>query len=176
MDAANTQQIARSVVAGIDFEQDPDRTTELPASLIAANDHSRSDHSPSGHPLSEAQPTTPLVTPATRGHNSSAWNSRPLAPQQQTPAPRTAPAGELNTSASLVGLVGTTDAEHSPTQDQQGTPGQEKSPTESAGTKAAGGKPDELPTNEHHLDGLVPTITQKSGGLSSLARTLEGLD
>lgn len=50
MDSANTQQIPRSVVAEIDRDTDPDTTTQLPASLIAQNDHH----------LSEPEPTTRL--------------------------------------------------------------------------------------------------------------------
>lgn len=60
MDASNTQQIPRSVVSGIDRDQDPDSTTTLPASVIEANDH-----------LAESTPTTeldgePRTTPLAR--------------------------------------------------------------------------------------------------------------
>lgn len=57
MDAANTQQIPRSVVRRIDAEPDPDSTTKLPSSMIEANDVGRRSH------LSESMPTTPLEQP-----------------------------------------------------------------------------------------------------------------
>lgn len=54
MDSSNTQQIPRSVVNEIDRSQDPDTTTVLPASMIAANDDQ--------HHLAEVEPTTRLDT------------------------------------------------------------------------------------------------------------------
>ena len=39
MDSSNTQQIPRAAIDGLDRSQDPDTTTQLPASLIEENDH-----------------------------------------------------------------------------------------------------------------------------------------
>jgi hypothetical protein len=52
MDSSNTQQIPRAMVNEIDRGQDPDTTTVLPASMIAANDHA--------HHLASEAPTTSL--------------------------------------------------------------------------------------------------------------------
>lgn len=57
MDSANTQKIPRSVVSGLDA--DPDTTTKLPSSVIAANDAARGD----SH-LADAAQTTPLTRPS----------------------------------------------------------------------------------------------------------------
>ncbi|MFJ1761820.1 hypothetical protein ACIOD2_15970 [Amycolatopsis sp. NPDC088138] len=83
MDASNTQQIPRAAIDGLDRSQDPDTTTQLPASLIEENDHPLAGKSPtrrleasgasgvaSGRrqqvtaPLSTPSPTTPMKTPA----------------------------------------------------------------------------------------------------------------
>ncbi|WP_199433971.1 hypothetical protein [Qaidamihabitans albus] len=60
MDAANTQQIPRSVVSRID-EQDPDSTTVLPSSMIEQS------MAESGSHLDESEPTTRLDLPPSRG-------------------------------------------------------------------------------------------------------------
>lgn len=77
MDSANTQQIPRSVVAEIDRDTDPDTTTQLPASLIAQNDHH----------LAGQEPTTRLdmapVRPA--GATQPQPYPRQPSPQQQNP-------------------------------------------------------------------------------------------
>jgi hypothetical protein len=85
MDASNTQQIPRAAIDGLDRSQDPDTTTQLPASLIEENDHPLAGHSPTRRleasggsgvasgsgarrqqvtaPLSTPAPTTPMTTP-----------------------------------------------------------------------------------------------------------------
>ncbi|MDT7800388.1 MAG: hypothetical protein QOI78_3821 [Actinomycetota bacterium] len=77
MDASNTQQIPRAAIDGLDRSQDPDTTTQLPASLIEENDHPLAGASPTRRlevsggrrqqvtaPLSTPSPTTPMKTPA----------------------------------------------------------------------------------------------------------------
>ncbi|MBN6036667.1 hypothetical protein [Amycolatopsis sp. 195334CR] len=65
MDAANTQQIPRSVVEGIDA-QDPDSTTQVSAATIEANDY----HLASPEPTSRLEaprgprPTRPMPLPS----------------------------------------------------------------------------------------------------------------
>jgi hypothetical protein len=76
MDSSNTQQISRAAIDGLDRSQDPDTTTQLPASLIEENDHplagaapTRRLEVPNGRrpqattPLSTPTPTTPMRTP-----------------------------------------------------------------------------------------------------------------
>jgi hypothetical protein len=79
MDASNTQQIPRAAIDGLDRSQDPDTTTQLPASLIEENDHPLAGASPTRRleasggsgarrpqattPLSTPTPTTPMKTP-----------------------------------------------------------------------------------------------------------------
>lgn len=79
MDASNTQQIPRAAIDGLDRSQDPDTTTQLPASLIEENDHPLAGASPTRRleasgatgvrrpqvtaPLSTPSPTTPMKTP-----------------------------------------------------------------------------------------------------------------
>ncbi|WP_284748448.1 hypothetical protein [Amycolatopsis sp. RTGN1] len=80
MDASNTQQIPRAQIDGLDRSQDPDTTTQLPASLIEENDHPLAGASPTRRleasggsrrpqattPLSTPpSPTTPMKTPVT---------------------------------------------------------------------------------------------------------------
>ncbi|MFG1644773.1 hypothetical protein ACGFMK_31200 [Amycolatopsis sp. NPDC049252] len=87
MDASNTQQIPRAAIDGLDRSQDPDTTTQLPASLIEENDHPLAGKSPTRRlevsgasgiasgsggrrqqvtaPLSTPSPTTPMKTPVT---------------------------------------------------------------------------------------------------------------
>jgi hypothetical protein len=86
MDSSNTQQIPRSVVNEIDRSQDPDTTTVLPASMIAANDH---------HHLAEVEPTTRLDT----------GEPRRQAPQARQ-APETEPINEPSED-SFSGLIPT---------------------------------------------------------------------
>ncbi len=80
MDASNTQQIPRAAIDGLDRSQDPDTTTQLPASLIEENDHPLAGASPTRRleatggsrrpqattPLSTPTPTTPLHKPGTQ--------------------------------------------------------------------------------------------------------------
>ena len=79
MDSANTQQIPRAQIDGLDRSRDPDTTTQLPASLIEENDHPLAGSSPTRRmevqggrrpqqttPLSTPAPTTPLPTPLSR--------------------------------------------------------------------------------------------------------------
>ena len=54
MDSANTQRVPRAAITELD--QDPDTTTQLPASLIEENDH----------PLAGSAPTRRLETPGGR--------------------------------------------------------------------------------------------------------------
>jgi hypothetical protein len=94
MDAANTQQIPRSMVSEIDRDQDPDSTTKLSASVIEANDHH----------LAAAQPTNRLDLPG-------AQTTAPL-PAVETeeeldgllPTTTRAPAGRSNLSRRLDGI------------------------------------------------------------------------
>ncbi|MGW3998967.1 hypothetical protein [Amycolatopsis sp. NPDC004772] len=79
MDSANTQQIPRAQIDGLDRSRDPDTTTQLPASLIEENDHPLAGAAPtrrmevqggrrpqSTTPLSTPSPTTPMSTPLAR--------------------------------------------------------------------------------------------------------------
>ncbi|MGV9365600.1 hypothetical protein [Amycolatopsis sp. NPDC003731] len=79
MDSANTQQIPRAQIDGLDRSRDPDTTTQLPASLIEENDHPLAGAAPtrrmevqggrrpqSTTPLSTPSPTTPMSTPLSR--------------------------------------------------------------------------------------------------------------
>ncbi len=79
MDSSNTQQIPRAQIDGLDRSQDPDTTTQLPASLIEENDHPLAGSSPTRRlevpggrrpqqttPLSTPSPTTPMPTPMAR--------------------------------------------------------------------------------------------------------------
>ncbi|MEU0534411.1 hypothetical protein [Amycolatopsis tolypomycina] len=81
MDSANTQQIPRAQIDGLDRSRDPDTTTQLPASLIEENDHPLAGSAPTRRmevqggrrpqqttPLStpSPSPTTPLPTPLSR--------------------------------------------------------------------------------------------------------------
>ncbi|ADJ42833.1 hypothetical protein AMES_1010 [Amycolatopsis mediterranei S699] len=76
MDSSNTQQIPRAQIDGLDRSQDPDTTTQLPASLIEENDHPLAGSAPTRRmevqggrrpqqttPLSTPSPTTPLPMP-----------------------------------------------------------------------------------------------------------------
>jgi hypothetical protein len=78
MDSANTQQIPRAQIDGLDRGQDPDTTTQLPASLIEENDHPLAGSAPTRRldgregrrqqpttPLSAPTPTTPMAAPVT---------------------------------------------------------------------------------------------------------------
>ncbi|MDQ7808345.1 hypothetical protein Q5425_31815 [Amycolatopsis sp. A133] len=77
MDSSNTQQIPRAQIDGLDRSQDPDTTTQLPASLIEENDHPLAGSAPTRRmevqggrrpqqttPLKTPTPTTPLKTPS----------------------------------------------------------------------------------------------------------------
>ena len=79
MDSANTQQIPRAQIDGLDRSSDPDTTTQLPASLIEENDHPLAGSAPTRRmevqggrrpqqttPLSTPSPTTPMHTPLSR--------------------------------------------------------------------------------------------------------------
>ena len=79
MDSANTQQIPRAQIDGLDRSSDPDTTTQLPASLIEENDHPLAGSAPTRRmevhrgqlpqqttPLSTPSPTTPMPTPLSR--------------------------------------------------------------------------------------------------------------
>ncbi|MGW3966067.1 hypothetical protein ACWED2_40035 [Amycolatopsis sp. NPDC005003] len=79
MDSANTQQIPRAQIDGLDRSRDPDTTTQLPASLIEENDHPLAGSAPTRRmevqggrrpqqttPLSTPSPTTPMPTPLSR--------------------------------------------------------------------------------------------------------------
>jgi len=69
MDSSNTQQIPRAQIDGLDRSQDPDTTTQLPASLIEENDHPLAGAAPTRrlevHSGRLPQPTTPLPSPTT---------------------------------------------------------------------------------------------------------------
>jgi hypothetical protein len=94
MDSSNTQQIPREMVNEIDRGQDPDTTTVLPASMIAANDHA--------HHLADEEPTTSLESAG-----------RPRRQQQRPPEarrpPETDPITELSDDGfdSFSGLIPT---------------------------------------------------------------------
>ncbi|GAA3540313.1 hypothetical protein GCM10022222_24960 [Amycolatopsis ultiminotia] len=102
MDASNTQQIARSVVSELDG-QDPDTTTQLPASLIEENDdHPLESHAPTQpeeHPLARPTPTTPLEVP---GPQAAATPLVPRPKAQPVASPLKEPAEE-----EMTGLVPT---------------------------------------------------------------------
>jgi hypothetical protein len=79
MDSSNTQQIPRAQIDGLDRSQDPDTTTQLPASLIEENDHPLAGAAPTRRlevpgsrrqqqttPLSTPNPTKPMPTPLAR--------------------------------------------------------------------------------------------------------------
>ena len=79
MDSSNTQQIPRAAIDGLDRSQDPDTTTQLPASLIEENDHPLAGSAPTRRlevpgtrrqqqttPLSTPNPTKPMPTPLAR--------------------------------------------------------------------------------------------------------------
>ncbi|MDX3190514.1 hypothetical protein PV458_19065 [Streptomyces sp. MN03-5084-2B] len=79
MDSANTQQIPRAQIDGLDRSRDPDTTTQLPASLIEENDHPLAGSAPTRRmevqggrrpqqttPLNAPSPTTPMPTPLSR--------------------------------------------------------------------------------------------------------------
>lgn len=100
MDSANTQQIPRSVVAEIDRDTDPDTTTQLPASLIAQNDHHLSGPEPTTRldmaPVRPAGVTQPQPYP----RQQSPQPTRPLPqpqpqPQATTPLSRRPPAAPV---------------------------------------------------------------------------------
>lgn len=65
MDAANTQQIPRSVVADIDA-QDPDSTTQVSAAMIEANDYHLASPEPTSRlePPRGHRPTRPMPLPS----------------------------------------------------------------------------------------------------------------
>ena len=69
MDSANTQQIPRAQIDGLDRSHDPDTTTQLPASLIEENDHPLAGAAPTrrmeSHSGQLPQPTAPLPSPTT---------------------------------------------------------------------------------------------------------------
>ena len=148
MDSANTQQIARAVVAEIDQKQDPDRTMVLPASLIAAHDHH----------LAEASPTRPLTksVPDDAKTGSPQPSSPEISPVQQQPDQ---------------GLVVTAGA---PQPRSASSPNTNRENSDTDTKRAETSSPDSA--SEQELEGLIPTITQKSSTFSSLSRTLEGLD
>jgi hypothetical protein len=95
MDAANTQQIPRSVVDGIDSD-DPDSTTVLPSTLIERNDSHLAD-----------SPATGRIEPAaTTPHAAKAPETTAAAPEAGAcPESRNAPGGERT---EISGLVPTT--------------------------------------------------------------------
>ncbi|WP_206795655.1 hypothetical protein [Amycolatopsis sp. MtRt-6] len=69
MDSANTQQIPRAQIDGLDRSRDPDTTTQLPASLIEENDHPLAGSAPTRRMEVQGggrrpQQTTPLSTPS----------------------------------------------------------------------------------------------------------------
>ena len=79
MDSANTQQIPRAQIDGLDRSRDPDTTTQLPASLIEENDHPLAGSAPTRRmeaqggrrpqqttPMNTPSPTTPMPTPLSR--------------------------------------------------------------------------------------------------------------
>ncbi|PXY32397.1 hypothetical protein [Prauserella muralis] len=93
MDAANTQQIPRSVVRRIDGEDDPDTTTQLPSSLIESND---------SH-LAEVPPTTRLDPPPAPGPGDGEPDVEETEISGLVPTTRTRPA-KSNVARRLEGL------------------------------------------------------------------------
>ncbi|WP_026360302.1 hypothetical protein [Amycolatopsis nigrescens] len=92
MDASNTQQIARAVVAEIDRSQDPDTTAQLPAKLIEENDD---------HHLASSQPTNRLEQPGAESSGNPVTKPLPVQP------PRPVPAAEVREER-IDGLIPTT--------------------------------------------------------------------
>ncbi|MBE8523664.1 hypothetical protein ILP97_40310 [Amycolatopsis sp. H6(2020)] len=89
MDSANTQQIPRAQIDGLDRSRDPDTTTQLPASLIEENDHPLAGSAPTRrmevHRGQLPQPTTPLNTPSPTTPMPTPLARRPQAEQITSP-------------------------------------------------------------------------------------------
>jgi hypothetical protein len=69
MDAANTQQIPRSVVNQIDRGEDPDTTAVVPSSVIGSVQGKLPDHKPDTRvdlPVVRVPPTEPMAVPDAR--------------------------------------------------------------------------------------------------------------
>ncbi|GHG44714.1 MULTISPECIES: hypothetical protein [Amycolatopsis] len=89
MDSANTQQIPRAQIDGLDRSRDPDTTTQLPASLIEENDHPLAGSAPTRRMEAQRgrrpQPTTPLSTPSPTTPMPTPLSRRPQAEQITSP-------------------------------------------------------------------------------------------
>ncbi|MFB9686221.1 hypothetical protein [Amycolatopsis plumensis] len=89
MDSANTQQIPRAQIDGLDRSRDPDTTTQLPASLIEENDHPLAGSAPTRRMEAQGgrrtQPTTPLSTPSPTTPMPTPLSRRPQAEQITSP-------------------------------------------------------------------------------------------
>ena len=83
MDSANTQQIPRAQIDGLDRSRDPDTTTQLPASLIEENDHPLAGSAPTRRMEVQGgrrpQQTTPLSTPGPATQVTTPLSRRPQA-------------------------------------------------------------------------------------------------
>ncbi|ASR34282.1 hypothetical protein BAY61_03945 [Prauserella marina] len=103
MDAANTQQIPRSLVRRIDGELDPDTTTKLSAAFIERNDGQFDDsHLAASAPTSRMEPRTqPFRTqsPQTAPSHAEPDRTQPLQVQSQAMEPE---------HTEMTGLVPTT--------------------------------------------------------------------
>lgn len=151
MDAADTQVIPSSVVAGAD--EDPDATAKVPASVIERNDESH---------LSQSSPTVPLHT--AQGGGSAVQSSARTQPHD-TPD---APADMTFTGAPVQRPAQNTAPQNSTP--QNGTP---QNPNPGAGRPAQGAGQEASGAGS---DGFVPTTkSQPDPGTSELARRLEGL-
>ncbi|MEQ0563810.1 hypothetical protein ABJI51_32430 [Amycolatopsis sp. NEAU-NG30] len=100
MDSSNTQQIPRAQIEGLDRSQDPDTTTQLPASLIEENDHPLAGSAPTRRlevqgdrrpqqttPLSAPTPTTPLPSPQVTAPLSRRPQAEPITSPLKEPDP-----------------------------------------------------------------------------------------
>jgi hypothetical protein len=147
MDSANTQQIPRSVVAEIDRDTDPDTTTQLPASLIAQNDHH----------LSGPEPTTRLDMAPVRPAGVTQPQPYPRQPSSQRQNP-TRPQNSAQNSALP----------------QATTPLSRRPPAAPVQSPLIE-RPEPEPELENEVGGLVPTVKQNPSGRSNLSRRLDGI-
>ncbi len=106
MDSSNTQQIPRAKITELDRGQDPDTTTQLPASLIEENDHHLAGSARTQRldvPGSRQQPTTPLAKPPV----TTPLARRPQAEPITSPLKDPSVSGDLDLELEDTGLVPT---------------------------------------------------------------------
>ncbi|MEU3275190.1 hypothetical protein ABZ639_30435 [Saccharomonospora sp. NPDC006951] len=117
MDAANTQQIPRSLVRRIDGELDPDTTTKLSAAFIESNDgHFTESHLAASAPTSRMDPhppTQPLQAQPLQAEQAQPDRTQPLRIQaDQTQPVQSQPQAAEPEQTELTGLVPTTRTFH----------------------------------------------------------------